>query len=253
MQNQVQSPNGVIVYQNGVIGTTDLAAYYQQQNAINMASRAAAAIHPTKNGGGRNDRSRTNASRNSYLGYSAGKATYGRYYAKNNQDRSMDPVNAAAIAAAAAAAAAAGTSYDPSIVPQGALVNGAQSLLPLSAPDQQHLSTALYKAAGNPAALSAALSTNGGQPIYHTTAAATMQQIVPTTVLTAAQAQMKSSEQLLEEVCLRHMWGLPNYQLMTVPGADSRQLFFYKVTIPALASMYPQLPFFQVGSRRAVF
>lgn len=41
-------------------------------------------VYPTKGTQGHKGRSRAGA-RSSYLGYSAGKATYGRYFTKNTQ------------------------------------------------------------------------------------------------------------------------------------------------------------------------
>jgi len=178
------SPNGMVVFPNGVVGTTDLSAYFQPNTLL-----------PVK----RNERGRNNVGRNSYLGYSAGKATYGRYYAKNNQERCYE---------------VAGNSYEV----QQTAVSAAE------------LSTAMYKPAMS------AIST---APAY----APAVQQILPTTVL--AQQTTKTSEQLLEEACIRNMWGSPVYQLMTIPSSDNRQLFFYKITIPALASMGPQFAYFQ--------
>ncbi|CAL8284108.1 unnamed protein product [Merluccius merluccius] len=52
---------------------------------------------------------------------------------------------------------------------------------------------------------------------------------------------IKHPPQLLEEVCQKNNWGQPVYQLHTAIGPDQRQLFLYKVTIPALATQYPNV------------
>lgn len=47
--------------------------------------------------------------------------------------------------------------------------------------------------------------------------------------------------QILEDICQKNNWGQPVYQLHSAIGPDQRQLFLYKVTIPALASQYPNM------------
>uniref|UniRef100_A0A674B9N8 APOBEC1 complementation factor n=1 Tax=Salmo trutta TaxID=8032 RepID=A0A674B9N8_SALTR len=47
--------------------------------------------------------------------------------------------------------------------------------------------------------------------------------------------------QILEDVCQKNNWGQPVYQLHSAIGLDQRQLFLYKVTIPALATQYPNV------------
>ena len=47
--------------------------------------------------------------------------------------------------------------------------------------------------------------------------------------------------QILEDVCQKNNWGQPVYQLHSALGHDQRQLFLYKVTIPALATQYPNV------------
>ncbi|XP_037546907.1 APOBEC1 complementation factor [Nematolebias whitei] len=42
--------------------------------------------------------------------------------------------------------------------------------------------------------------------------------------------------QVLEELCQKNNWGQPVYQLHSAISPDQRQLFLYKITIPALAS-----------------
>ncbi|XP_031696253.1 APOBEC1 complementation factor-like [Anarrhichthys ocellatus] len=47
--------------------------------------------------------------------------------------------------------------------------------------------------------------------------------------------------QVLEELCQKNNWGQPIYQLHSAIGPDQRQLFLYKITIPALATQYPNV------------
>lgn len=47
--------------------------------------------------------------------------------------------------------------------------------------------------------------------------------------------------QILEDICQKNNWGQPVYQLHSAIGPDQRQLFLYKVTIPALATQYPNM------------
>ncbi|KAJ0016286.1 hypothetical protein NQD34_014576 [Periophthalmus magnuspinnatus] len=49
----------------------------------------------------------------------------------------------------------------------------------------------------------------------------------------------KTPAQVLEELCQKNGWGSPVYELHSAQTPDQRQLFLYKVTIPALASQYP--------------
>ncbi|XP_077407764.1 APOBEC1 complementation factor isoform X2 [Vanacampus margaritifer] len=57
-------------------------------------------------------------------------------------------------------------------------------------------------------------------------------------------AVLKPAPQVLEELCEKNSWGAPVYQLHSAIGPDQRQLFLYKVTIPALATQNPNvLPF----------
>uniref|UniRef100_A0AAQ5ZND1 APOBEC1 complementation factor n=1 Tax=Amphiprion ocellaris TaxID=80972 RepID=A0AAQ5ZND1_AMPOC len=46
---------------------------------------------------------------------------------------------------------------------------------------------------------------------------------------------------VLEELCQKNNWGLPVYQLHSAISPDQRQLFLYKITIPALATQYPNV------------
>ena len=50
-----------------------------------------------------------------------------------------------------------------------------------------------------------------------------------------------ASYQVLEELCQKNNWGQPVYQLHSAIGPDQRQLFLYKITIPALATQYPNV------------
>ncbi|XP_077595373.1 APOBEC1 complementation factor isoform X2 [Stigmatopora nigra] len=57
-------------------------------------------------------------------------------------------------------------------------------------------------------------------------------------------AALKPAPQVLEELCEKNSWGTPVYQLHSATGPDRRQLFLYKVTVPALATQNPNvLPF----------
>lgn len=49
------------------------------------------------------------------------------------------------------------------------------------------------------------------------------------------------SRQVLEELCQKNNWGQPVYQLHSAISPDQRQLFLYKITIPALATQYPNV------------
>lgn len=211
----------MIMYPSAVYGT-ELA--YQPLNQYNLATGS----RPIRGGSMRNERgrgtvgSRPNNSRNSYLGYSAGKATYGRYYSKNNQERpGVIEVNGAGL----------------EILTQQALISGQAATSNIN----EHSLPAMYKHA------TTALSTIAapGQAInpYAPTTVTQipgMQQVIPTVI------PQKLPENVLEEVCQRQMWGVPTYQLLTTTTPDNRQLFLYKVSIPALANLFPQQPFFQV-------
>nr|XP_056705767.1 APOBEC1 complementation factor [Euleptes europaea] len=52
---------------------------------------------------------------------------------------------------------------------------------------------------------------------------------------------IKLAPQILEELCQKNNWGQPVYQLHSAIGQDQRQLFLYKITIPALASQNPTM------------
>ncbi|XP_062382351.1 APOBEC1 complementation factor isoform X1 [Sardina pilchardus] len=52
---------------------------------------------------------------------------------------------------------------------------------------------------------------------------------------------IKHAPQILEDICQKNNWGQPVYQLHSAIGPDQRQLFLYKITIPALATQYPNV------------
>ncbi|KAE8283772.1 APOBEC1 complementation factor APOBEC1-stimulating protein [Larimichthys crocea] len=54
-------------------------------------------------------------------------------------------------------------------------------------------------------------------------------------------ATIKPAPQVLEELCQKNNWGQPVYQLHSAISPDQRQLFLYKITIPALATQYPNV------------
>ncbi|XP_034534773.1 APOBEC1 complementation factor-like, partial [Notolabrus celidotus] len=54
-------------------------------------------------------------------------------------------------------------------------------------------------------------------------------------------AAIKPAPQVLEELCQKNNWGQPVYQLHSAISPDQRQLFLYKITIPALATQYPNV------------
>ncbi|XP_076808642.1 putative RNA-binding protein 46 isoform X3 [Clavelina lepadiformis] len=202
-QSLVQTPtlvnqNGMVVYPAGVYGS-DIAYYPMGQYNLTQASR------PIRGGQVRSERGRGSSNRGgtgrSYLGYSAGKATYGRYYSKNNQDRGSDVTT----------------------VPEVT-----------QTPSEQAIS--MYKA-------------NTGVPAIAATATQAIPQYatpqITQNVVPAVFAPTRTSETILDDICQRYMWGSPSYQLLTTTGPDSRPLFLYKVSIPALANLFPHQPYFQ--------
>ncbi|KAM3835031.1 APOBEC1 complementation factor isoform 2-T2 [Vipera latastei] len=52
---------------------------------------------------------------------------------------------------------------------------------------------------------------------------------------------IKLAPQILEEICQKNNWGQPVYQLYSAVGQNQRQLFLYKITIPALATQNPTI------------
>ncbi|XP_004701424.1 APOBEC1 complementation factor [Echinops telfairi] len=66
-------------------------------------------------------------------------------------------------------------------------------------------------------------------------------ELTPMNPVTVKPQGMKLAPQILEEICQKNNWGQPVYQLHTAIGQDQRQLFLYKITIPALASQNPAI------------
>lgn len=66
-------------------------------------------------------------------------------------------------------------------------------------------------------------------------------ELTPTNPVTLKPQGMKHPSQILEDVCQKNSWGQPVYQLHSAIGPDQRQLFVYKITIPALANQYTNI------------
>ncbi|KAM9232992.1 LOW QUALITY PROTEIN: APOBEC1 complementation factor [Leptosomus discolor] len=66
-------------------------------------------------------------------------------------------------------------------------------------------------------------------------------ELTPMNHVTLKPQGIKLAPQILEEICQKNNWGQPVYQLHSAIGQDQRQLFLYKITIPALASQYPTI------------
>ncbi|XP_026865240.2 APOBEC1 complementation factor isoform X1 [Electrophorus electricus] len=66
-------------------------------------------------------------------------------------------------------------------------------------------------------------------------------ELTPMNPVTLKPQGIKHSPQILEDICQKNNWGQPVYQLHSAIGPDQRQLFLYKVTIPALANQYPSI------------
>ncbi|KAJ8789273.1 hypothetical protein J1605_021800 [Eschrichtius robustus] len=64
-------------------------------------------------------------------------------------------------------------------------------------------------------------------------------ELTPMNPVTLKPQGIKLPPQILEEVCQKNNWGQPVYQLHSAIGQDQRQLFLYKITIPALSSQNP--------------
>ncbi|XP_029101242.1 APOBEC1 complementation factor isoform X2 [Monodon monoceros] len=64
-------------------------------------------------------------------------------------------------------------------------------------------------------------------------------ELTPMNPVTLKPQGIKLAPQILEEVCQKNNWGQPVYQLHSAIGQDQRQLFLYKITIPALSSQNP--------------
>ncbi|XP_006630436.1 APOBEC1 complementation factor isoform X1 [Lepisosteus oculatus] len=66
-------------------------------------------------------------------------------------------------------------------------------------------------------------------------------ELTPMNPVTLKPQGIKHAPQILEDICQKNNWGQPVYQLHSAIGPDQRQLFLYKVTIPALATQYPNV------------
>ncbi|NWU07586.1 A1CF factor, partial [Cephalopterus ornatus] len=66
-------------------------------------------------------------------------------------------------------------------------------------------------------------------------------ELTPMNHVTLKPQGIKLAPQILEEICQKNNWGQPVYQLHSAIGQDQRQLFLYKITIPALASQNPTM------------
>ncbi|XP_048167997.1 APOBEC1 complementation factor isoform X1 [Corvus hawaiiensis] len=66
-------------------------------------------------------------------------------------------------------------------------------------------------------------------------------ELTPMNHVTLKPQGIKLAPQVLEEICQKNNWGQPVYQLHSAIGQDQRQLFLYKITIPALASQNPTI------------
>ncbi|NWU88524.1 A1CF factor, partial [Upupa epops] len=66
-------------------------------------------------------------------------------------------------------------------------------------------------------------------------------ELTPMNHITLKPQGIKFAPQILEEICQKNNWGQPVYQLHSAIGQDQRQLFLYKITIPALASQNPAI------------
>ncbi|XP_051959435.1 APOBEC1 complementation factor-like isoform X1 [Xyrauchen texanus] len=66
-------------------------------------------------------------------------------------------------------------------------------------------------------------------------------ELTPMNPVTLKPQGIKHAPQILEDICQKNNWGQPVYQLHSAIGPDQRQLFLYKVTIPALATQYPNI------------
>ncbi|NXP52250.1 A1CF factor, partial [Heliornis fulica] len=66
-------------------------------------------------------------------------------------------------------------------------------------------------------------------------------ELTPMNHVTLKPQGIKLAPQVLEEICQKNNWGQPVYQLHSAIGQDQRQLFLYKITIPALSSQNPTI------------
>ncbi|MBN3276487.1 A1CF factor, partial [Polyodon spathula] len=66
-------------------------------------------------------------------------------------------------------------------------------------------------------------------------------ELTPMNPITLKAQGIKYAPQILEDICQKNNWGQPVYQLHSAIGTDQRQLFIYKITIPALATQHPNI------------
>ncbi|XP_062927673.1 APOBEC1 complementation factor isoform X4 [Mobula hypostoma] len=66
-------------------------------------------------------------------------------------------------------------------------------------------------------------------------------ELTPTNPVTLKPQGIKHPSQVLEDICQKNSWGQPVYQLHSAIGPDQRQLFVYKITIPALANQFTNI------------
>lgn len=227
VQPGVLGQGGMIVYPSALPGmySPDVSCYPLGQYNLTANTRG---IYPTRGGAARGGRGRGSAGRNSYLGYSAGKATYGRYYAKNNPGERMVDMNGNAIEL-----------FAPSQIPVSSTPTG-QPAITFYKPGTGAVQGIAATHTQNPAAVAAAYSAAYAGQLPQTLGGLPPQQTLIATTPTAA-----SAVAILEDLCQKQFWGAPSYQLLTTQGPDSRQLYVYKVSIPTLASLYPHQPYYQ--------
>uniref|UniRef100_A0AAY4D1A6 APOBEC1 complementation factor n=1 Tax=Denticeps clupeoides TaxID=299321 RepID=A0AAY4D1A6_9TELE len=72
-------------------------------------------------------------------------------------------------------------------------------------------------------------------------------ELTPLSTVALKPQGLKHAPQILEDICQKNNWGQPVYQLHSAIGPDQRQLFLYKITIPALATQYPNVHPFTPG------
>nr|XP_039255746.1 RNA-binding protein 47-like isoform X1 [Styela clava] len=218
----VMTQGGMVVYPQTMAGVyqPDMAYYPLGQYNLTTNTRG---IYPTRGGALRGGRGRGTANRSSYLGYSAGKATYGRYYAKNNPGERVVDINGNIIE----------LSPSGQMPPPTAAAPGSLALYK----PVQNIGAQQQNAAAVAAAYAAACAPQ------------TISAIAPQQTLVAPPpatgSAIPQAVAILEDLCQKQMLGIPTYQLMTTQGPEGRQLYVYKVSIPALATLYPHQPYFQ--------
>lgn len=222
----------MIVYPAAIPGIypSDVAYYPLGQYNLTTNTRG---IYPTRGGAlGRGGRGRGIVGRNSYLGYSAGKATYGRYYAKNNPEQRLVDINGNSVELVSTS----------QMLPQ---VGANQNALTLYKPGTVQGIVGQHQQ--NAAAAAAAYASACGGQIQQAVPGLTTQHALVSPTAGTSMTPVSPTVAILEEICQSQLWGSPNYQLMSTQGADNRQLYLFKVSIPALASLYPHQPYYQVN------